>query len=249
MPAATETFRLSTAPSWGRPTRKSQFCRVKCRSPEPSAPSASTTGPARSTSSARFAAATSAPTTQRPASLRSLSVRARLVTDTTGVVSAAPTATLRALGVSCAARSRGTMTASAPQASALRRQAPRLCGSCPSPPRTPSSPKVASAPFIPRPAARLGARLLPLGERQIDEALDGVHRGHHHPDMGAGAQAPSRALAAPGVTVVLHHVPVVPQIVDMKQPVDRYIEDLHEPAELHHGGNQALERLSDPLLK
>src|SRR5207253_8378264 len=70
--------------------------------------------------------------------------------------------------------------------------------------RTACSPKIVSAPFITRPGARLGARLLPLGERQIDEALDGVHRGHHHPDMGAGAQAPSRALAAPGVTVVLH---------------------------------------------
>ena len=63
--------------------------------------------PVRSTScGALRGALASAPTTQRPASLSSFSVRARLVTATTGVVSAAPAATLRAVALSCAARSR-----------------------------------------------------------------------------------------------------------------------------------------------
>src|SRR5580658_256899 len=97
MPAATETLRLSTVPSCGRRTRKSQFCRVRCRRPVPSAPRTSTTGPLRSQASACISAAASAPTDQRPASFSSLSERTRLVTATTGVDSAAPAATLRAL--------------------------------------------------------------------------------------------------------------------------------------------------------
>jgi hypothetical protein len=72
----------------------------------------------------------SAPTTQISRSFSQRRVRARFVTWISGSVSAAPDATLRTVGVRPAARSRGTMTAFAPAASALRRQAPRLCGSC-----------------------------------------------------------------------------------------------------------------------
>ncbi|CSB91071.1 Uncharacterised protein [Vibrio cholerae] len=61
-------------------------------------------------------------------------VRAKLVTRTSGTVSAAPHATLLTVAVSGADLSFGTMTAATPAASALRRQAPRLCGSV-----TPSS--------------------------------------------------------------------------------------------------------------
>src|SRR5580700_6819686 len=134
MPAATDTFRLSTAPTSGRRTMKSQVWRVSWRSPEPSAPRTRTIPPVISTSGAAFGASASAPTSQSCAPLSRPRVRTRLVTVTTGVVSAAPAATLRAAALSDAARSRGTMTASAPQASAVRRHAPRLCGSC-----TPSS--------------------------------------------------------------------------------------------------------------
>ena len=56
------------------------------------------------------------------------------VTVINGTVSAAPLAALATVALSPAARSFGTMTACAPNASALRRQAPRLCGSV-----TPSS--------------------------------------------------------------------------------------------------------------
>ena len=49
-PAATLTFRLSTAPCIGMRTRSSQLFFVSCRSPGPSAPSTSATGPRRSTS-------------------------------------------------------------------------------------------------------------------------------------------------------------------------------------------------------
>src|SRR5947207_8871124 len=53
IPAATDTLRLSTAPSCGSLTRKSQVCRVRSRKPVPSAPSTSTTGPVRSAWCAR----------------------------------------------------------------------------------------------------------------------------------------------------------------------------------------------------
>lgn len=56
-------------------------------------------------------------------------VRARLVTRISGTFSAAPLATFFAVALSCAERSFGTITACTPAASALRRQAPRLCGS------------------------------------------------------------------------------------------------------------------------
>ena len=69
-----------------------------------------------------------------PRSFMSRSARARLVTVTTGTVSAAPHAALATVALTPTARSFGTMTACAPNASALRRQAPRLCGSV-----TPSS--------------------------------------------------------------------------------------------------------------
>jgi hypothetical protein len=57
-----------------------------------------------------------------------------LVTVTTGTVSAAPLAAFATVALTPTARSFGTITACAPNASALRRQAPRLCGSV-----TPSS--------------------------------------------------------------------------------------------------------------
>ena len=69
------------------------------------------------------------PTTQTPASLISRNVRARLVTCTSGTVSAAPHATLRAVPLSFADLSLGTIIACTPAASALRKQAPKLCGS------------------------------------------------------------------------------------------------------------------------
>src|SRR5207244_1324272 len=98
IPAATDTLRLSTTPSCGSLTRKSQVWRVRCLRPVPSAPSTSTTAPVRSTCCALLSPAASAPTIHRPACLSSLRVRTRLVTATTGVVSASPTATLRTVG-------------------------------------------------------------------------------------------------------------------------------------------------------
>ena len=67
-----------------------------------------------------------------PPSVRSVARDSRPAQS--GTVSAAPAATLRTAGVRPAARSRGATTAFAPAASAVRRHAPRLCGSC-----TPSS--------------------------------------------------------------------------------------------------------------
>ena len=60
---------------------------------------------------------------------KSRSVRERLVTRINGTVSAAPQATLRAIDVNCADLSLGTITATAPAASAVRKHAPKLCGS------------------------------------------------------------------------------------------------------------------------
>ena len=69
-----------------------------------------------------------------PRSFISRIARDRFVTATTGTVSAAPHAALATVALTPTARSLGTITACAPNASALRRQAPRLCGSV-----TPSS--------------------------------------------------------------------------------------------------------------
>ena len=91
-------------------------------------------GPVRSAPCNSRSASAAVPTIQRPAAFRSLSERARLVTCANGTVSAAPAATLRTAGVRPTARSRGATTARTPAASAVRRQAPRLCGSV-----TPSS--------------------------------------------------------------------------------------------------------------
>src|SRR6478735_10299607 len=134
IPQATDTLRLSTLPTWGRRTTKSQCRRVSSRSPSPSPPITSAREPPRSACQAIFSPVMSAPAIHNPASFSSFMLRERLVTLTSGVVSAAPAATLRTVAFIPAARSFGTTTASAPQASAVRRQAPRLCGSC-----TPSS--------------------------------------------------------------------------------------------------------------
>jgi len=71
----------------------------------------------------------SVPTSQTPRAFNARMVRARLVTVRYGTVSAAPQATRRTVLFNPTARSRGAMTACAPAASALRRHAPRLCGS------------------------------------------------------------------------------------------------------------------------
>src|SRR5215472_16843447 len=98
------------------------------------------------------------------------------------------------------------------------------------------------------PAAVPGARSAGLGERQVDETLDGIHGRDDDAQMRAGAQPPTAALAAPRVPVLLHDVKVVAQIIDVEQSIDRDVEDLHETAELDHGGDEALESLSDALL-
>ena len=87
-----------------------------------------------------------------------------------------------------------------------------------------------------------------FGEREIDEPFDGIHGRDHDTQMSAGAQAPAAAPPAPRVTVLLHDIAVVVQGVDVQQPIDRNVQDLHEAAELHHGGDQAMESLPDPLL-
>src|SRR5690606_35506837 len=97
--------------------------------PVPSAPMTMTVGTLRSISYSSCSASPAVPTIQRPRCCSCWSVRARLVTATKGTVSAAPQATLRTVGDRLADLSRGMITACAPAASALRRQAPRLCGS------------------------------------------------------------------------------------------------------------------------
>ena len=132
-PAATDTLRLSTAPASGMPTagrsvRASAGAAPGLRRP---APTRSVRTRRRRTGSRRRS---SAPSTHTPRSFSSRSVRARLVTAMTGTVSAAPLAAFATVALRPTARSFGTITACAPNASALRRQAPRLCGSV-----TPSS--------------------------------------------------------------------------------------------------------------
>src|SRR5215472_19022643 len=96
--------------------------------------------------------------------------------------------------------------------------------------------------------APFGASSALLGELQVDETLDRIHGRDDDAYMRAGAQAPTAALAAPGVPIFFHDVQVIAQIIDVQQPVDRYIQDLHEAAELHYGGDEALEGLPDALL-
>src|ERR1700733_14766108 len=88
-----------------------------------------------------------------------------------------------------------------------------------------------------------------LGERQVDKPPEGVPGGPPPADGGAGAQAPAAAPPAPAVPVIFHDVVVVAQAVDVQQPVDGHVENLHEAAEFDHGGDQALERLPDALLE
>src|SRR6516162_5680920 len=87
-----------------------------------------------------------------------------------------------------------------------------------------------------------------LSECQVDESLDRVHRGDDYAQLRAGAQPAAAAAAAPAMTVLLHHVQVIAQVIDMQQAVNRDLQDLHEAAELHHGGDEALEALPDALL-
>ena len=96
-------------------------------------------------------------------------------------------------------------------------------------------------------AARLAAPQRPPASVQVDQALDRIHGGHDHAHFGADAQAAAAAHAAPGMAVVLHHVLIVAQVVQVQQAVDGDIQDLHEAAELHHGGDQAAEGLADAL--
>ena len=134
IPAATETFRLSTCPASGMRASTSHRSRVKRRRPAPSAPSAHASGPVKSSSNNDCSASPAVPTMRTSASRKSSIARARLVTGISGTVSAAPAAAFIAEVVNPAERSRGTMTALTPAASATRRHAPRLRGSV-----TPSS--------------------------------------------------------------------------------------------------------------
>src|SRR4030066_22886 len=65
---------------------------------------------------------------QIPASFSCRRVLARLVTSIKGTLSAAPLATLLTVAVRLAVRALGIIIARTPAASAVRRQAPRLCG-------------------------------------------------------------------------------------------------------------------------
>ena len=76
-----------------------------------------------------FSESSAVPINQTPASCNSRIARAKLVTATKGIVSAAPLATLLTVVLSCAERSLGTRMASAPAPSATRKHAPKLCGS------------------------------------------------------------------------------------------------------------------------
>ncbi|MCY1173873.1 hypothetical protein D9M73_140520 [compost metagenome] len=111
--------------------------------PLPSAPMIRMVGPVRSWSYRLTSASPAVPTTHKPRCWSFSRVRARLVTATSGITSAAPQAIFRTTGVRVADLSFGTITASAPAASAERRQAPRLCGSV-----TPSSTSNNGAPSV-----------------------------------------------------------------------------------------------------
>src|SRR6185312_12176648 len=133
-PVATETLRLSIAPGIGIFATKSHSSRVRWRMPSPSLPSTSATGPLKSTPWMVVSVSPARPVIHTPASLSARKVRARLVTAISGTRSAPPAEARRTTGVRPTARSFGTITAVTFAAAALRRQAPRLCGSV-----TPSS--------------------------------------------------------------------------------------------------------------
>src|SRR3990172_6765448 len=98
--------------------------------------------------------------THTPRSFSASSVRARFVTATSGIDSAAPAATLVTVGERPALRSFGTITAWAPAASATRRHAPRLCGSV-----TPSSTRSSGGSCSPSRNGSRAARPAPGGAR------------------------------------------------------------------------------------
>ena len=95
--------------------------------PSPSEPMMMATLPPKSHSNTGLADLSSAvPKINTPAFFIFSSVRAKLVTDITGITSEAPTETLATVGVIGADWCRGIITASTPIAQAVRKQAPRL---------------------------------------------------------------------------------------------------------------------------
>ncbi len=127
---ATDTFRHSTDPDIGMLIRKSQCSRVRRLAPLPSDPITTPRGPVRSVSYSDSSARSEVPAIHTPSSLRISMERTRLVTDAKGTLSAPPQATFRTVSVMGEERSLGATTRHTPAASAVRRMAPRLWGSC-----------------------------------------------------------------------------------------------------------------------
>jgi hypothetical protein len=82
---------------------------------------------------------------------------------------------------------------------------------------------------------------------QIDEALNRIHRCHNDPDVSAGPQSSASAATRPSMPVVFHYVFVVAEIIEVKQPIHRDIQYLHETPKLHHRCDDAVESLANSL--
>src|SRR5215469_5984122 len=82
---------------------------------------------------------------------------------------------------------------------------------------------------------------------QIDETLDGIHRRYDHPDVRTGTQPSAPSTPGPCMSILLHDVFIVPEVIEMQQPVDSYIQDLYETPKLDHRRDDPVECLSDAL--
>ena len=84
-------------------------------------------------------------------------------------------------------------------------------------------------------------------QRQIDESFDGIDTRYDDVDACAHAESSFALAAHPGAAARFHQVFVVTQVVEMQQSVHTDRGELHEGAELHHGGDEAFEGLPDAV--
>jgi DNA-binding HxlR family transcriptional regulator len=126
---ALETLRLLILPGRSRRATVSQFSRVFCRKPLPSAPSTSASGARKVVVLRSTAPVESSPMSWKPCSRNSSMPRERFVTVASGTYSSAPDAALARTPVASGLCRAVVTMAVAANAAAVRKIAPTLCGS------------------------------------------------------------------------------------------------------------------------
>src|ERR1700759_1966928 len=84
-------------------------------------------------------------------------------------------------------------------------------------------------------------------EVQVNQSLDWIYRRHDDADPRTRSQTPSLATPRPRMAIGLHHVLVITQVVQMKQPIHANVEYLHEATKLHYCRDDSVESLTYAL--